>query len=289
MEYQIGINAWGGDRDWVHNPTVAFLRSAYLEEVMPDYRRLTPESFIVLEPKSNLELWKHSIFSMGSAIGYVTKDNPFSPELETTQAWSYVWDTIIYLMIDGGILNGEAGFFTTSLLAGGLCRAYFVWPMQSHINYHNRIVTSGYGIPRYAQFDNLEARSSSNKIKMAGPGEKTPAPITAISSVNASDTSSFATKLLDVSDNRDTTHFTEKPSPKILKPFPFSKEKLAHKPTAGEKILVAVISPILGALTWGGTYYLMHGNQPGDYGLLLSGLSGATVGMIVGFSFMIDN
>ncbi len=172
MVYRIGVTGFGGSTPWVHGPTQAFLRSAYLEEILPDYRRRTPETFLTLEPKSIQEFWTRNLYSMGYAVEYAAKDNPFSPELISTEVWAYLWDAVTYVIIGGAVINRSGETALAGLSVGAIGHVLWIGSKQAHLDYYNRIVASGYGIPRFARYDTLQNRSRALEAPPTSPASK---------------------------------------------------------------------------------------------------------------------
>ncbi len=292
LEYRIGIEAWGGSKDWIHGPALAFLRSAYLEEVIPDYRRRSPEAFVELEPKSKEEFWKRNLYSMGYATAYAAEDNPFSHELRSSVKWGYCLDAIVYLTLAAGAANGDVGTLIGGAASGALLRLLYIGPRQAHIEYHNAIIRSGYGIPRHAEYDSLQSRSEDpehqpvwtgtlkRRNDPAGqvPGRGLEYP--ARQAASAGDSALSASMTPPTSAALEASPTAR--APRVLQPNAFAQKPMPAKTPAGLKAAIVILSPAVGMLIGTGYYKLRYGDRPGDSGALGAIFGGMFIGLAAG-------
>jgi hypothetical protein len=269
MQYRIGIEGWGGAADRVHGPTRTFLRSAYLEEILPDYLARAPGAFITLEPKSTREFWTRNLYSMGYALQYAGRDNPFSPELGSSRNWGYVFDAVTYLILFSGLAAGDGETLLGGAIAWGAGR-FWSGMKEAHIDYYNGIVASGYRIPGHARYDSLLVRER--------VGEDAPRWSGAFTRVGAARTPDVAPgpAALDGPGAEGDEAYAA-----------FAGRRALRKASVGDVIAIAMAGPVVGAVAGTGMYVLTEDRRASGRmalaGLVVGGLTGLGIGLQFAF------
>jgi hypothetical protein len=128
-----------------------FFMSAYSQEMDKSYR--SNHSFINLPSKDEKEFCKRNWISMGYALNYAVKDNPFTNGKGFQVGVAYFWDAFHYYMIFVGPFIGETTKDKIEIPIIGIV-SLIIWKKlllgksgMQIIKSYNNMVNSKYGIP----------------------------------------------------------------------------------------------------------------------------------------------
>lgn len=172
--YRIAIEADGVSDEWAVEPTQAFLRSAYLEEVLPG-RSSSAGMGLNLERKDKGEFWKRTLIFAGYGVSYAREGNPFSPELGVF--WPSAMDGLAYALLAVGLasLSEDPAIFASALFLSASVKFTLAGTKAGHVEHYNRIVESGYRIPEHVGYDSLRNRGGDVGLRRARAGSRRPA------------------------------------------------------------------------------------------------------------------
>jgi len=171
--YRVNLECFSAaQEEWHLAPSQAFLRSAYVQELIPDFVKEQPEVFLPrLSPKSYRSFWLKNSLSMGYGADYLADGNPFSPELGSTSGWGYLWDAVLYSLSGISIAKGDYGYAARYLGVSAIGKLLWIGSKAGHLEHYNRIAASGYQVPNYVYGDSLWARERSAQRRQGASAE----------------------------------------------------------------------------------------------------------------------